>query len=93
MAKDNTCAGYARFATRCQADPETEKKLETIKLLQEIGYCVAVAPEDFDGDQRKLQKLPLITGQTPDDGVRDQVRFLIRGDKMLVISGMAVHHA
>lgn len=93
MAKDNTCAGYARFATRSQADPETEKKLETIKLLQEIGYSVAVAPEDFDGDQKKLQNLPLITSQTPDDGVCDQFWSLIRGDKMLVISGKAVHHA
>ena len=93
MAKDNTFAGYARFATRSQADPETEKKLETIKLLQEIGYYVAVAPDDFDGDQKKLQTLPLITGQAPDDGVRDQVRSLIRGDKMLVICGKAVHYA
>ena len=93
MAKDNTLAGYARFATRRQADPETEKKLETIKLLQDIGYCVAVAPEDFDGDQKKLQNLPLITGQALDDSVCDQVRFLIRGDKMMVISGKTVHHA
>lgn len=93
MAKDDTFAGYARFATRSQADPETEKKLETIKLLQEIGYCVAVAPDDFDGDQKKLQNLPQITGQVLDDSVCDQIRSLIRGEKMLVISGKAVYHA
>lgn len=93
MAKDKKCAGYVRFATHSQADPETEKKLETIKLLQEIGYRVAVAPEDFDGDQKKLQKLPLITGQPLDDCVCDRVRSLISGDKMLVICGKTVYHA
>lgn len=93
MAKDKECAGYARFATRSQADPETVKKLEAVKLLQEIGYCVAVAPEDFDGDQRKLQNLPLIIGHPLDDCVCDEVRSLIAGDKMLVISRKAVHHA
>lgn len=55
MAKDKKCAGYVRFATRSQADPETEKKLETVKLLQEIGYCVAVAPDDYDGDQKNCR--------------------------------------
>ena len=93
MAKDKKCVGYARFATRSQADPETEKKLEAEKLLQEIGYRVAVAPEDFDGDQKKLQELPLIMGHPLDDCVCDQVRSLISGDKMLVICGKAVHHA
>lgn len=93
MANDKKCAGYVRFATRSQADPETEKKLEAVKLLQENGYCVAVAPDGYDGDQKKLQNLPHITGQALDDSVCDQIRSLIRGDKMLVISGKAVYHA
>lgn len=93
MTNEQACTGYARFATRNQTDSETEKKLDAVRLLQEIGYKVAVAPADFDGDQKKLQNLPLIMGHPLDDCVCDRIRSLIGGDKMLVICGKAVHHA
>lgn len=49
MASECKCAGYARVGTKTQADIQTAKKIEAVRLLQEIGYKVAVAPADFQG--------------------------------------------
>ena len=58
MASECKCAGYGRVATKAQAYPQAEKKLEAVRLLQEIGYKVAVAPVDFQGDSDSLKQIP-----------------------------------
>lgn len=87
MSDERKCAVYARFATKEQADPQTEKKLEAVRLLQEIGYKVAVAPVDFKGDTNSLKQIPPLTHRSANDPGLEEARALLLGEQTLVITG------
>ena len=86
MASECKCAGYGRVATKAQAYPQAEKKLEAVRLLQEIGYKVAVAPVDFQGDSDSLKKIPPLVGLTSGDPEMEQAFALLCGEQTLVIT-------
>lgn len=83
MSNEFKCAVYCRVGNKSQADVQTEKKLEAVRLLQEIGYTVAVAPVDFRGDTKILKQIPRISG----DPAPEKARALLCGEQTLVITG------
>lgn len=93
MSDEQKCVVYARFATRAQADENTARKLKAVRMLQQAGYKLAVAPVNFDGDNGKLTLLPSMTEWTSSDQKLDQIWELLRDDVTLVIAGMEAGHA
>lgn len=87
MASECKCAGYARVGTKTQADIQTAKKIEAVRLLQEFGYKVAVAPADFQGDSDSLKQIPPLVGLTFGDPELEQAFALLCGEQTLVITG------
>ena len=87
MASECKCAGYARVGTKAQADIQTTKKIEAVRLLQGIGYKVAVAPVDFQGDSDSLKQIPPLVGLTSGDPELEQAFALLCGEQTLVITG------
>ena len=84
MSDECNCAVYCRVGTKSQADEQAEKKLEAVRLLQEIGYKVAVAPVNFQGNPESLTQIPCLS----DDSAFDEARALLGGDQTLVITGL-----
>lgn len=87
MASECKCAGYARVGTKTQADIQTTKKIEAVRLLQEIGYKVAVAPVDFQGDSDSLKQIPPLVGLDSGDPELEQAFALLCGEQTLLITG------
>ena len=79
---------YARVGTREQADPMMTKKLEAVRMLQEIGYKVAVAPVNYSGNSKDITPLPSMIGLPPNDPAMEIARSALFGDHTLVINGM-----
>lgn len=93
MTDNNKIAAYARVGTRMQANPQTEKKLEAVRLLQEIGYTVAVAPVEYTGNISQTKQLPVIAGLSSGDPEMEIARSLLSADQTLVITGREADHA
>lgn len=87
MASECKCAGYARVGTKAQADIQTTKKIEAVRLLQEIGYKVAVAPVDFQGNSDPLKQIPPLMGLASGNPELEKAFALLCGEQTLVITG------
>lgn len=79
---------YARVGTREQADPMMEQKLEAVRMLQENGCKVAVAPVNYSGSKKYITPLPSIIDLSESDPAMETVRLALFGDHTLVINGM-----
>ena len=66
--------------------PDT-KKIEAVRLLQGIGYKVAVAPVDFQGDSDSLKQIPPLAGLASGDPEMEQAFASLCGEQTLVITG------
>ena len=89
MDNESKSYGYVRVATFDQADPELKQQIGAICLLQSLGYCVALAPKDFDGNERKLNILPIIADLEADSPVLLETKKLLQAESMLVIKGFS----
>jgi len=87
LASECKCAGYARVGTKAQADIQTTKKIEAVRLLQEIGYKVAVAPVDFQGNSDSLKQIPPLMGLASGNPELEKAFALLCGEQTLVITG------
>lgn len=86
LSNEHKYAVYARFGNLSQADEQTEKKLEAVRLLQEIGCKVAVAPVNFQRDHESVRQIPVLVGFSATDPAVDKARALLSKDLTLVIT-------